>query len=189
MERGVWRDILSAEVKSMAEENDEEKQTMRWGRRGVLGAAVGLAGGLAGVTAGVALGGARPAPAPRRIGARRFEKKVVIITGATSGIGRAAALAFAASPPTARRRRSAWSPRSWMARPSASSPTHPRKPWPSPSSTTRTATENWTNFFGIPEEGYGFSNNARGSMGPPAFDKAAFQHVAGAQVLHLSVVY
>jgi uncharacterized protein (DUF2141 family) len=29
----------------------------------------------------------------------------------------------------------------------------------------------------------------RGSMGPPAFDKAAFQHVAGAQVLHLSVVY
>jgi uncharacterized protein (DUF2141 family) len=45
------------------------------------------------------------------------------------------------------------------------------------------------NFFGIPQEGYGFSNNARGSMGPPAFDKAAFQHVAGAQVLHLSVVY
>jgi uncharacterized protein (DUF2141 family) len=45
------------------------------------------------------------------------------------------------------------------------------------------------NFFGIPQEGYGFSNNARGSMGPPAFDKAAFQHVAGAQVLHLSVAY
>ncbi len=33
------------------------------------------------------------------------------------------------------------------------------------------------------------SNNARGSMGPPAFDKAAFQHLAGAQVLHLSVAY
>jgi uncharacterized protein (DUF2141 family) len=45
------------------------------------------------------------------------------------------------------------------------------------------------NFFGVPQEGYGFSNDARGSMGPPAFDKAAFQHAPGVQVLHLSVVY
>jgi uncharacterized protein (DUF2141 family) len=45
------------------------------------------------------------------------------------------------------------------------------------------------NFFGIPQEGYGFSNDARGKMGPPAFDKAAFQHAAGVQVLHLAVVY
>ncbi len=29
------------------------------------------------------------------------------------------------------------------------------------------------NFFGIPKEGYGFSNNARGWMGPPNFDDAA----------------
>lgn len=45
------------------------------------------------------------------------------------------------------------------------------------------------NFFGIPVEGYGFSNNARGSMGPPAFEKAAFRYDAGVQVLHLSVAY
>src|SRR5215470_7080825 len=64
------------------------------GRRNLLEAAVGLAGGLAG---GMAVGvSARPGIAPKRIGTRRFEDKVVIVTGATSGIGRAAALAFAA---------------------------------------------------------------------------------------------
>ncbi|MEK8015864.1 MAG: DUF2141 domain-containing protein [Candidatus Parabeggiatoa sp.] len=31
------------------------------------------------------------------------------------------------------------------------------------------------NFFGIPKEGYGFSNNARGTFGPPSFEKAAFE--------------
>ncbi|EDN70701.1 conserved hypothetical protein, secreted [Beggiatoa sp. PS] len=31
------------------------------------------------------------------------------------------------------------------------------------------------NFFGIPKEGYGFSNNARSTFGPPSFEKAAFQ--------------
>lgn len=29
-----------------------------------------------------------------------------------------------------------------------------------------------TNFFGVPNEPYGFSNDARGSFGPPSFDKA-----------------
>lgn len=29
-----------------------------------------------------------------------------------------------------------------------------------------------SNFFGIPKELYGFSNNAKGSFGPPSFDKA-----------------
>lgn len=29
------------------------------------------------------------------------------------------------------------------------------------------------NFLGLPTEPYGFSNDARGSMGPPSFDKAA----------------
>ena len=29
-------------------------------------------------------------------------------------------------------------------------------------------------FFGIPREQYGFSNNARGFMGPPSFEDAAF---------------
>jgi len=31
-----------------------------------------------------------------------------------------------------------------------------------------------SNFFGVPSVPYGFSNNARGTMGPPAFDAAAF---------------
>jgi uncharacterized protein (DUF2141 family) len=30
------------------------------------------------------------------------------------------------------------------------------------------------NFLGIPKEGYGFSNDAKGLFGPPAFNKAAF---------------
>ncbi len=29
------------------------------------------------------------------------------------------------------------------------------------------------NFFGIPTEGWGFSNGARGTLGPPSFDAAA----------------
>ena len=31
------------------------------------------------------------------------------------------------------------------------------------------------NFFGIPKEQYGFSNNARAFFGPPAFEAAAFE--------------
>lgn len=31
-----------------------------------------------------------------------------------------------------------------------------------------------TNFFGIPKEDYGCSNNARGFMGPPKYDDAKF---------------
>lgn len=30
------------------------------------------------------------------------------------------------------------------------------------------------NFFGIPKEGYGFSNNAKPLFGPPSFEKAKF---------------
>ncbi|MCP4752880.1 MAG: DUF2141 domain-containing protein [Proteobacteria bacterium] len=30
------------------------------------------------------------------------------------------------------------------------------------------------NFFKIPKEGYGFSNNAKGSFGPPKYEDAAF---------------
>lgn len=30
------------------------------------------------------------------------------------------------------------------------------------------------NFVGVPKEGYGFSNNAKGMFGPPSFEKAAF---------------
>ena len=32
-----------------------------------------------------------------------------------------------------------------------------------------------TNSFGQPTEGHGFSNGARGSMGPPSFTEAAFE--------------
>lgn len=31
-----------------------------------------------------------------------------------------------------------------------------------------------SNFMGIPKEGYGFSNNARGRLGPPSFSDASF---------------
>ncbi len=32
------------------------------------------------------------------------------------------------------------------------------------------------NFFGIPKEGYGFSNNVMGIFGPPSHSKASFQY-------------
>ncbi|MFB9909411.1 SDR family NAD(P)-dependent oxidoreductase [Allokutzneria oryzae] len=79
----------------------DEKETpeKRFSRRRVLttgGVAAG-AGAVAGLAAGVALvrGGA-PTPEITPSAARRFAGKVVVITGATSGIGRAAALRFAA---------------------------------------------------------------------------------------------
>ncbi|MCH6201605.1 DUF2141 domain-containing protein [Aquiflexum sp. LQ15W] len=36
-----------------------------------------------------------------------------------------------------------------------------------------------TNSFGIPRDGYGFSNDAMGTFGPPTFEKAAFKVTAG----------
>lgn len=36
-----------------------------------------------------------------------------------------------------------------------------------------------TNAFGVPRDGYGFSNNATGTFGPPSFDKASFKVTAG----------
>jgi NAD(P)-dependent dehydrogenase (short-subunit alcohol dehydrogenase family) len=67
------------------------------GRRLALGAAGGLAFGvLAGAAGGASLAAASRPKAPTLIaGERRFKGKVVLITGATSGIGRAAAKAFA----------------------------------------------------------------------------------------------
>lgn len=32
-----------------------------------------------------------------------------------------------------------------------------------------------TNFIGFPKEGFGFSNNAKGSFGPPDFEKTIFK--------------
>ncbi len=44
-----------------------------------------------------------------------------------------------------------------------------------------------TNFLGMPTELYGFSNNARGRFGPPAFSDAAFElnQATTAQSIHL----
>jgi len=58
-----------------------------------VGVVVGTIGGLAG---GVALGQAAVLPQQKPSGKRRFENKVVIVTGGTSGIGRAASRMFAA---------------------------------------------------------------------------------------------
>ena len=41
--------------------------------------------------------------------------------------------------------------------------------------------------FGIPKEDYGFSNNARASLGPPDFDEAAFEFSQSGQVLEIRI--
>ena len=66
-------------------------------RRAVLaGGASAAAAGIAGVAAGISVGAGEVPPAPRSISSRRrFADKVVMITGATSGIGRAIAIASA----------------------------------------------------------------------------------------------
>jgi uncharacterized protein (DUF2141 family) len=42
-----------------------------------------------------------------------------------------------------------------------------------------------TNMFGVPQVPYGFSNNARGTLGPPSFDSASF--VVGVAAVALSI--
>ncbi|CCE05140.1 hypothetical protein BRAS3843_1310007 [Bradyrhizobium sp. STM 3843] len=75
----------------------------------------GFAGGIAlGAAGGVALAQASHSPAPTIVEApKRFAGKVVLITGATSGIGRAAAIALRAKAP---RSPSAVVARRWGAR-------------------------------------------------------------------------
>ncbi|MQA80466.1 MAG: SDR family oxidoreductase [Streptosporangiales bacterium] len=69
----------------------------RRSRRGFLGAAVTGAAGLAvGAAAGAVVATDSTLPPTPPTQRRRFEGKVVLVTGATSGIGRAAAKAFAA---------------------------------------------------------------------------------------------
>ncbi len=41
--------------------------------------------------------------------------------------------------------------------------------------------------FGIPQEDYGFSNNARGSFGPPAYQKARFIYNETNQVIEIQL--
>jgi NAD(P)-dependent dehydrogenase (short-subunit alcohol dehydrogenase family) len=65
-------------------------------RAWLIGAAGAAAAGVAGLAAGVGVGEHAVPPSPRTLSSRqRFAGKVVMITGATSGIGRAAAFAFA----------------------------------------------------------------------------------------------
>ncbi|PIW69408.1 MAG: hypothetical protein COW08_07295 [Ignavibacteriales bacterium CG12_big_fil_rev_8_21_14_0_65_30_8] len=44
-----------------------------------------------------------------------------------------------------------------------------------------------SNFLGIPSEAYGFSNNARGSFGPPDYEDAKFLFSADNQVIEFQV--
>lgn len=46
-----------------------------------------------------------------------------------------------------------------------------------------------TNILGIPKEGLGASNNARGSMGPPKFSDARFEYKGGSVTLKLTTAY
>ena len=46
-----------------------------------------------------------------------------------------------------------------------------------------------TNFMGIPREGVGASNNARGHFGPPKFDAAAFTYSGGRLDLKITISY
>ena len=46
-----------------------------------------------------------------------------------------------------------------------------------------------TNFMGIPREGVGASNDARGHLGPPKFDSAAFHFAGGRLELKITINY
>jgi uncharacterized protein (DUF2141 family) len=46
------------------------------------------------------------------------------------------------------------------------------------------------NFFGIPKEGFGFSNNAMGNFGPPSYQDAKFELKEGSYVtLNIELVF
>jgi uncharacterized protein (DUF2141 family) len=45
------------------------------------------------------------------------------------------------------------------------------------------------NFLGFPKEGYGFSSDSKGSGGPPAFIKAAFQFSGANQSMTVTLQY
>jgi uncharacterized protein (DUF2141 family) len=46
-----------------------------------------------------------------------------------------------------------------------------------------------TKLFGIPKEGYAFSQNARERFGPPSFDKAAFDVTGDTVTIVIDLVY
>ncbi|WMT86431.1 SDR family oxidoreductase [Pelagibacterium sp. 26DY04] len=82
----------------MSQDTDKTDKPANPSRRRMLGAAaIGtVAGAAAGLASGMALAGSTPPQPPILDGRRRFADQTVLITGATSGIGRAAAEAFAA---------------------------------------------------------------------------------------------
>jgi uncharacterized protein (DUF2141 family) len=45
------------------------------------------------------------------------------------------------------------------------------------------------NIFGIPKEGYGFSNNPKKSMGPPKFTDVKFQLSQPEKALEIKLLY
>jgi uncharacterized protein (DUF2141 family) len=45
-----------------------------------------------------------------------------------------------------------------------------------------------TAIFGIPTEGYGFSNNAKGFMGPPSFEKSKFS-LTDSMVIRINLIH
>lgn len=45
-----------------------------------------------------------------------------------------------------------------------------------------------TNMIGMPKEGFGFSNNAKGSFGPPPFKNTLF-HIQNDTVQHCKIMY
>ncbi len=45
------------------------------------------------------------------------------------------------------------------------------------------------NFVGMPKEGYGFSNNAKGTFGPPDYDEAAFRFSEDGQKIEIRTNY
>ena len=44
-----------------------------------------------------------------------------------------------------------------------------------------------TNFMGIPKEPYGFSNNARGTFGPPKYTAAQFEYTKSGQQVTIKI--
>jgi uncharacterized protein (DUF2141 family) len=46
-----------------------------------------------------------------------------------------------------------------------------------------------TNFFGMPEEGYGMSNNPKKRMGKPGFDETNFQVKQPEAVIEIAMIY
>ncbi|MBF6212319.1 SDR family oxidoreductase [Nocardia puris] len=88
----------AASTPERAATTTKASKSTRPSRRRLLGAiaASGIAAGAVGAGVGVALGAESNPPRLAPIAQRRFENKVVLITGATSGIGAAAARLFAA---------------------------------------------------------------------------------------------